>query len=72
MAKAGSGDVLAGIIASFLAQGCETKQAAIIGCYLHGLCGTLCAKEKTVYGVIASDLIEALPQSLKYLLSYKK
>lgn len=58
MATAGSGDVLTGIILSFLAKGYSAKDAALIGVYIHGLAGDI-AKEK--YGeeaLIASDIIE--------------
>ena len=66
MATAGSGDVLTGIITSLLAQGYETNDAAIIGVYLHGLAGDLAAKNKAT--IIASDIIEKLPEALKLLM----
>lgn len=64
MATAGAGDVLTGVIAALLAQGCALQDAAILGATLHGIAGELAAKEKTSYGLIASDLIDFLPQSL--------
>jgi hypothetical protein len=61
LAKGGSGDVLAGIIASFLAQGTKPHIASALGVYLHGLCGDIAAKRLSEYSLIASDIIDALP-----------
>lgn len=61
MATAGSGDVLAGIIASLVAQGSPAFEGACAGVFLHGLAGDL-AKEK--YGeisMLATDIVECLP-----------
>ncbi|MBQ3640585.1 NAD(P)H-hydrate dehydratase [bacterium] len=57
LAKAGTGDVLTGIISGFAAQGLSGIDAAILGVYLHGLAGDLAAKELTKYCVLASDVI---------------
>ncbi|MFH1678863.1 MAG: NAD(P)H-hydrate dehydratase, partial [Candidatus Omnitrophota bacterium] len=65
MATAGSGDVLTGIIAAFLAQGLDAFNAAKYAVYLHGLAGDLAAKEKTQIGMIASDIITKLPEAIK-------
>jgi len=65
MSTAGSGDVLAGIVAAFLAQGLEGFQAAKYAVYLHGLAGDLAAKEKTQPGMIASDITAHIPQAIK-------
>ncbi len=66
MATAGSGDVLSGIIGSFLVQGMEPFQAAKMGVYIHGLAGDLALKEKGEVSLIASDIIEYLPYSFLY------
>lgn len=61
MAKAGTGDVLTGMIAALLSQKMNPLDAAILGCKLHAEAGKLAAMEKTSYCVIAEDLIEFLP-----------
>jgi len=65
MATAGSGDVLAGMIAAFLAQGLKAFDASKCAVYLHGLAGDLAAKEKTQLGMIASDIIDKIPEAIK-------
>ena len=67
MATAGTGDVLTGMIASLLAQGVKGREAAALGVYLHGEAGEIAAKERTSYDMIASDLIEALPEAFRSL-----
>ncbi len=65
MATGGSGDVLTGMISSFLGQGYSPENAAICGVFHHGLAGEIAGK-KNRKGLIASDLIEAIPET--YLL----
>lgn len=65
MATAGSGDVLSGMVAAFLGQGLDAFDAAKYAVYLHGLAGDLAAKEKTQTGMIASDIIEKIPEAIK-------
>jgi NAD(P)H-hydrate epimerase len=66
MATAGAGDVLTGVIASLLAQGVGVLDSAVLGVYLHGFAGDLAFDECGV-GLIASDIIELLPEALLYL-----
>ena len=61
LAKAGSGDVLTGIIAGFAAQGLNIEDSAKLGVYLHGLCGELASNELTNYSVLATDQINYIP-----------
>lgn len=68
MATAGTGDVLTGMIAALLAQGLQGREAAALGVYLHGTCGEIVAAKQTSYDLIASDLIEALPEAFQQLL----
>lgn len=64
MATAGTGDVLAGILGGLLAQGLKPQAAALLGATLHGLAGEIAAFQKTSLGLIASDLIEFLPDAI--------
>jgi len=63
LAKGGSGDVLAGIIASLTAQKMPLFDAAALGVYLHGKSGDLAAKNLTEYCVTALDTIRFLPKA---------
>ena len=67
MAKAGSGDVLAGVITGLLAQGMPCFDGAVLGVYLHGLAGDAAREEKGAYSVLARDLTDALGAVLKRL-----
>ena len=69
MASAGTGDVLAGLIGGFLAQGLISFQAAILGTYLHGLSGDLAADDLTEWCLVAGDLIDYLPKAIKKIRS---
>ncbi len=65
LAKAGSGDILAGMISGFLAQNMDTFDAAVLGVYLHGLAGDLAKNDLTAYGVLASDTIRYISNAIK-------
>jgi NAD(P)H-hydrate epimerase len=67
MATAGMGDVLTGMIGSFLAQGCDARTAACLGAACHGLAGELVAAHKGSQGMIATDLIQELPCLFQFL-----
>lgn len=67
LAKAGSGDVLTGMIAGLLAQGMSEFDAAKLAVYLHGLSGELASEKLTEYSVMASDLIDYIPTAIKTL-----
>ena len=69
MATAGSGDVLTGIITGLIAQGCDADRAACAGVYLHGLSGDIAVSHTGERGLLAGDLIDALPQADKELTS---
>ena len=60
MAKAGSGDVLSGIIAGLMAQGKESYEAAVAGVYLHGTAGDLAREKLGEYSVLARDLADQI------------
>jgi len=63
LASAGTGDVLAGTIAALLAQGMPPAEAAACGVFLHGTAGELLRKEMGDAGVLASDVLAALPRA---------
>ena len=71
MATAGTGDVLTGLIAGLLAQGIKTPavlppfEAAQLGVYLHGLAGDLAAAEKGETSLIATDVLDKLPEAFR-------
>ena len=67
MATAGSGDVLTGIITALLARGYKQQDACMVGMYLHGLAGDIAAKHVGMESLIASDLIQYLPEAFKRL-----
>lgn len=67
MATAGSGDVLTGVIAGFLAQGYEPAIAAPLGVYVHGLAGDMAADRIGEDGMVATDIIDRLPHAIKSL-----
>lgn len=67
MAKGGAGDVLSGIIGGLLAQGMEAFEAAVLGVYIHGLCGDLAAEAMGHYGVLAGELADYVAISMKKL-----
>ena len=65
MATAGSGDVLTGIIGSLLAQDYSPEDATLIAAHIHGRAGESAAKEFGNRSVIASDIINYLPNVFK-------
>lgn len=68
LSKGGSGDMLAGIIASFVAQRYDCDQCnAWLGCYIMGKTAEMVSETKSQRSIIASDIIESLPVFLKKL-----
>jgi len=68
LARAGTGDVLAGVIVGLRAQGVPAFSAAVLGGYLHGRAGELAAATLgTTASVLASDVAAAIPQALAEL-----
>jgi ADP-dependent NAD(P)H-hydrate dehydratase / NAD(P)H-hydrate epimerase len=65
LATAGTGDVLSGVVASFLAKGLGAFEAASAGVYAHAQAGWLAATEYGADCVIATDVIAALPAALR-------
>lgn len=69
LAKAGSGDVLSGVIGTFLAQQVPGLEAAALGAWLHGKAGELAGQRLGTRSPIARDIIEALPAALELLVA---
>ena len=67
LASAGTGDVLAGVIAGLLAQGLAPAEAAACGVYLHGMAGDAVRTELGPAGLLASDLLPEIPRAIKAL-----
>jgi len=68
MATAGTGDVLTGIIASLLGQSLNPVNASLLGVYIHGFAGDMAAKGKGEHSLIATDIIDSLPDAFVQLL----
>lgn len=69
LAKAGSGDILTGMIAGFCAQGVSLEASACGAVYIHGIASEIASKTLTEYGVLASDLIKYIPLALKAVIT---
>ena len=67
MASAGTGDVLAGTIAGFLAQRLSPETAAILGVFVHGRAGEAIRRRMGDSGLLASDLLRAIPRTVRRL-----
>lgn len=65
LATAGSGDVLSGMIAGYLAQGIAPFEAACLGVYLHGAAGEVLREELGSAGLLAGEIARALPRAVK-------
>lgn len=65
MASGGMGDVLTGIIASFIAQGATPIKAACAAVYVHGRAGDILAEERGIHGICATDLADYIPRAIK-------
>jgi ADP-dependent NAD(P)H-hydrate dehydratase / NAD(P)H-hydrate epimerase len=64
LATAGTGDVLSGVIGAYLAKGMAPFHAACAGVHVHARAGRIAAERIGTEGVIARDVIEALPRAL--------
>ena len=68
MGTGGMGDVLTGIIAGLMAQGVSSERAAGLGVYLHGLAGDIASERLGMHGLIASDVLKAVPEAISSLI----
>ena len=71
MSKGGSGDVLAGIIASLAAQGYSCFDAARFGAYIHGLAGNIAAEKLGHEAMLPRDIIDSLSDSFRIIKEHK-
>lgn len=67
MATGGTGDVLTGIIAALLAQRAPAFEAAQLGVYVHGIAGDIARDQDGEIGMIAGDVVDALPDAFVHL-----
>jgi hydroxyethylthiazole kinase-like uncharacterized protein yjeF len=67
LASAGTGDVLAGAVGGFLAQGVPLFEAALLGVYTHGLAGEMLREEIGAAGGLAREVLERLPGAVQRL-----
>ena len=65
MATAGSGDVLTGVLTALLARGYQQREACMTGMFLHGLAGDIAARRLGEESLMASDIIQCLPEAFK-------
>jgi NAD(P)H-hydrate epimerase len=63
MATAGTGDVLTGMISGFLGQGLNPVDASCLAVYIHGFAGDIASKTKGMHSLIASDIIDSIPEA---------
>ncbi len=72
MASGGSGDVLTGIISGLVCQGIAPEEAAWAGVYLHGRAGELATEMSGEYGMIAGDMLGALPDAIEEIADWTR
>lgn len=68
MGTGGMGDVLTGIIAGLMAQGLSGERAAALAVYIHGLAGDTVSERLGMHGLIASDVLKAVPEAISSLI----
>lgn len=68
LATAGTGDVLTGYIAALMAQGLDAYNASAVAVYLHGLSADIAVEDLSEYCLMATDVIDYLPEAIKWIL----
>jgi hydroxyethylthiazole kinase-like uncharacterized protein yjeF len=69
MTVGGTGDVLSGVVAAFLAQGAHAFEAAVAGAFVNGACGDFAQREKGFH-MVATDLIDWIPRVIDNPMSH--
>jgi NAD(P)H-hydrate epimerase len=69
MATAGSGDVLTGLIAGLISQGLSAPSATSVGAFIHGMAGDIYVEANHEAPLIASDLLDKIPEAIKRILT---
>ena len=72
LATAGSGDVLAGITASFVSRGIEPHKASAMAVFLHGICGDIASEKYGMESVIATNIMQSIPEAYNHILLVEK
>jgi NAD(P)H-hydrate epimerase len=72
MATGGTGDALTGVIGALLARGMAGFDAARLGTYVHGAAGDLAAERHGEDGLIAGDLVDALPDAWRTVVAHRR
>lgn len=72
LATGGTGDVLVGIIAGLAAQGISITSASVSAVFLHGLCADILKDYKTNFSMIATDLLDVLPEAIKRIINLRE
>ena len=68
MGTGGMGDILTGVIAGLMAQGLSTERAATLAVYVHGLAGDIVSEKLGMHGLIASDVLKAVPEAISSII----
>ena len=72
MATPGSGDVLTGVLAAFMAQGYKPEKATLIACCVHGTAGELVQAEQGEYGATASDIADNIGKAIRLIMNQSR
>ena len=72
IATDGSGDVLAGIKASFVARGIEPHKASAMAVFLHGICGDIASDKRGMESIMATDVMQSIPEAYNHILLVEK